>query len=212
MHYVLVWWFKECVEPKLKGFGGLVVYADDFVACFQYRREAEEFYKHLKGRMERFGMTLEESKSSLIKFGRFAEKECKKEGKRPDTFTFLGFTHYCCHGRNGKFRVKRKTSRKKFAKKCKEVHQLIRGMRTEPVKAVIKKLNEILVGYYHYYGITDNSKSLNSFRRRVTQSLFKWLNRRSQRKSYTWEGFNDLLRAHPLAKPRIYVNVYEYSC
>ena len=73
MHYVLVWWFKECVEPKLKGYGGLVVYADDFVACFQYKEEAEEFYKHLKGRMGHFGMTLEESKSRLIEFGRDAE-------------------------------------------------------------------------------------------------------------------------------------------
>lgn len=208
MHYVLVWWFKECVEPKLKGFGGLVVYADDFVACFQYKEEAEEFYKHLKGRMEHFGMTLEESKTRLIEFGRFAEERCRRKGRKPETFTFLGFTHYCSHGRNGKFRVKRKTSRKKFTKKCKEVHRLIRDMRTKPLKAIIKKLNEILVGYYHYYGITDNIQSLSNFRYRMMKSLFKWLNRRSQKKSYNWEGFNDMLKAYPLATPKIYVNVY----
>ncbi len=208
MHYVLVWWFKECIEPKLKGYGGLVVYADDFVACFQYKEEAEEFYKHLKSRMEHFGMTLEESKSSLIEFGRYAEERCKREGRKPGTFTFLGFTHYCSHGRNGKFRVKRKTSRKKFAKKCKEVHQLIRSMRTMPVKAIIKKMNEILVGYYHYYGITDNYQSLSNFRYCMMKSLFKWLNRRSQKKSYNWDGFNDMLKAHPLATPKIYVSVY----
>ncbi len=208
MHYVLVWWFKECIEPKLKGYGGLVVYADDFVACFQYKEEAEEFYKHLKSRMEHFGMTLEESKSSLIEFGRYAEERCKRKGRKPGTFTFLGFTHYCSHGRNGKFRVKRKTSRKKFAKKCKEVHRRIRDMRTKPVKAIIKKMNEILVGYYHYYGITDNSQSLSNFRYRMMRSLFKWLNRRSQKKSYNWEGFNDMLKVYPLATPRIYVSVY----
>jgi len=208
MHYVLVWWFKECIEPKLKGYGGLVVYADDFVACFQYKKEAEEFYKHLKSRMEHFGMTLEESKSSLIEFGRYAEERCKRKGRRPGTFTFLGFTHYCSHGRNGKFRVKRKTSRKKFAKKCKEVHRMIRDMRTKPVKAIIKKMNEILVGYYHYYGITDNYQSLSNFRYCMMQSLFKWLNRRSQKKSYNWEGFNDMLKVYPLATPRIYVSVY----
>lgn len=208
MHYVLVWWFKECIDPKLKGYGGLVVYADDFVACFQYKEEAEEFYKHLKNRMERFGMTLEESKSSLIEFGRYAQERCKRRGTKPGTFTFLGFTHYCSHGRNGRFRVKRKTSRKKFAKKCKEVHRLIRDMRTKPVKAIVKKLNEILVGYYHYYGITDNSQSLSNFRYRMMRSLFKWLNRRSQKKSYNWEGFNDMLKVYPLATPRIYVSVY----
>ena len=208
MHYVLVWWFKECVEPKLKGHGGLVVYADDFVACFQYKEEAEEFYKHLKGRMGHFGMTLEENKSKLIEFGRYAEERCGRKGRKPETFTFLGFTHYCSHGRNGKFRVKRKTSRKKFAKKCKEVHRLIRDMRTNPLKAIIKKLNEILVGYYHYYGITDNSQSLSNFRYRVMKSLYKWLNRRSQKKSYNWEGFNEMLKVYPLATPRIYVSVY----
>lgn len=208
MHYVLVWWFKECVEPKLKGYGGLVVYADDFVGCFQYKEEAEEFYKHLKGRMEHFGMTLEESKTRLIEFGRFAEERCRRKGRKPETFTFLGFTHYCSHGRNGKFRVKRKTSRKKFTKKCKEVHRLIRDMRTKPLKAIIKKLNEILVGYYHYYGITDNIQSLSNFRYRMMKSLYKWLNRRSQKKSYNWEGFNDMLKVYPLATPKIYVNVY----
>ncbi len=208
MHYVLVWWFKECVEPKLKGYGGLVVYADDFVACFQYKEEAEEFYKHLKGRMEHFGMTLEESKTRLIEFGRFAEERCAGKGRKPETFTFLGFTHYCSHGRNGKFRVKRKTSRKKFAKKCKEINHLIRDMRTKPLKAIIKKLNEILVGYYHYYGITDNIQSLNNFRYEMMKSLFKWLNRRSQKKSYKWDGFNDMLKEYPLVRPRIYVNVY----
>ena len=208
MHYVLVWWFKECVEPKLKGYGGLVVYADDFVACFQYKEEAEEFYKHLKGRMEHFGMTLEESKTRLIEFGRLAEERCRRKGRKPETFTFLGFTHYCSHGRNGKFRVKRKTSRRKFTKKCKEVHRLIREMRIKPLKAIIKKLNEILVGYYHYYGITDNIQSLSNFRYRVMKSLFKWLNRRSQKKSYNWEGFNDMLKVYPLATPKIYVNVY----
>lgn len=208
MHYVLVWWFKECVEPKLRGYGGLVVYADDFVACFQYKDEAEEFYRHLKSRMEHFGMTLEESKSSLIEFGRYAEERCGRRGEKPQTFTFRGFTHYCSHGRNGRFRVKRKTSRKKFAKKCKEVHRWIRDMRTLPIKEIMEKLNQMLVGYYHYYGITDNSQSLSDFRYRVMKNLYKWLNRRSQKKSYSWAGFNDMLREYPLATPRIYVSVY----
>lgn len=208
MHYVLVWWFKEKMQPSLRGYSGLTVYADDFVVVFQYKDDAERFYEHLKKRMEHFGMALEENKTRLIEFGRFAEERCAKKGRKPQTFTFLGFTHYCSHGRNGKFRVKRKTSKKKFAKKCKEVHRIIRDMRTRRLAVIIKKMNQILVGYYHYYGITDNIDSLRNFRRQMRKSLFKWLNRRSQKKSYTWEQFDDMLRTYPLAEPKIYVSVY----
>ena len=208
MHYVLVWWFKEKMQPSFRGYSGLTVYADDFVVVFQYKDDAERFYEHLKKRMEHFGMALEENKTRLIEFGRFAEERCAKKGRKPQTFTFLGFTHYCSHGRNGKFRVKRKTSKKKFAKKCKEVHRIIRDMRTRRLAVIIKKMNQILVGYYHYYGITDNIDSLRNFRRQMRKSLFKWLNRRSQKKSYTWEQFDDMLRTYPLAKPKIYVSVY----
>lgn len=208
MHYVLVWWFKECIQPQLKGFSGLVVYADDFVCCFQYKWEAEWFYEKLKRRMVHFGLELEEEKSRLIEFGRFAEERCKKRGKRPDTFTFLGFTHYCGHSKSGKFRVKRKTSKKKFAKKCKEINRLLKEMRTKHLKQIIEKLNQILTGYYHYYGITDNSRSLTCFRRRVMERLFYWLNRRSEKKSYTWDGFNEMLKRWPLVQPHIYVSIY----
>ena len=208
MHYVLVWWFKEKMQPRFRGYSGLTVYADDFVVVFQYKDDAERFYEHLKKRTEHFGMALEENKTRLIEIGRFAEERCAKKGRKPQTFTFLGFTHYCSHGRNGKFRVKRKTSKKKFAKKCKEVHRIIRDMRTRRLAVIIKKMNQILVGYYHYYGITDNIDSLRNFRRQMRKSLFKWLNRRSQKKSYTWEQFDDMLRTYPLAEPKIYVSVY----
>ncbi len=211
MHYVLLWWFKERVQPHCKGYSGVVVYADDFVACFQYENEAKWFHKHLEKRMRHFGMSLEEEKTRLIQFGRFAQRDCKKLGTKPQTFTFLGFTHYCSQSKNGKFRVKRKTSKKKFAKKCKEVHRFIKSKRTVPLKAMIRKLNQILVGYYHYYGITDNSRGISNFRFRVMRSLFFWLNRRSQKKSYTWEGFNEMLKAYPLANPKIYVNIYAYD-
>ena len=95
MHYVLIWWFKERIQPTLAGFSGLVVYADDFVVCFQYKDEAEAFYKKLGERMELFGLSLEKEKSRLIEFGRYAESNRRKSGTgKPDTFTFLGFTHY----------------------------------------------------------------------------------------------------------------------
>ena len=210
MHYVLVWWFKEVITPKLKGYAGLVVYADDFVVTFQYKSDAEWFYEHLKHRMGHFGLSLEEEKSRLIEFGRYAKERCRKAGTKPGTFTFLGFTHYCSKSRNGRFRVKRKTSKKKFAKKCREVNLLLVKMRTCRLKEIIEKLNQILTGYYHYYGITDNTESITAFRYNIMKSLFYCLNRRSQKKSYNWVEFLNMLdNSYPLVRPRIYVNIYE---
>lgn len=106
------------------------------------------------------------------------------------------------------FRVKRKTSRKKFVKKCREIGNRIKEMRILPVTEIIAKLNQILVGYFHYYGITDNFDSLNDFCYIVRRRLFYWLNRRSQKKSYNWTDFNNLLKEYPLARPKIYVSIY----
>ena len=209
MHYVLLWWFHEKVQPSLKGYSGIVAYADDFVCCFQYKEEAEQFYERLKHRMGYFGLQLEENKSRLIEFGKYAESNRRRRGEgKPETFTFLGFTHFCSHSQKGKFRVKRKTSKQKFAKKCKEVHRLISSIRHWTLKLIIKKLNQILVGYYHYYGVTDNFRAIDSFRYRVERSLFFWLNRRSQKVSYTWPQFADMLKVYPLVRPRIYVSIY----
>jgi len=212
MHYVLVWWFKERIQPRARGFCGLVVYADDFVVCFQHKDEAESFYRLLGDRMERFGLSLEKEKSRQIEFGRFADENSKRRNDRkPETFTFLGFTHYCSKGRNGQFRVKRKTSKKKFNKKVKEMDKEIRERLVVygiPVPDVIKWLNQVLVGYFHYYGITDNSERIGDFQYKMKKLLFKWLNRRSQKRSYTWDNFSELIKNFPIAKPRIYVSIY----
>ena len=209
MHYVLVWWFKEKIQPILKGYSGIIVYADDFVACFEHKQEAEEFYERLKKRMKLFGLEMEESKTRLIEFGRFAAENRQRRGEgKPETFTFLGFTHYCSTARGGWFRVKRKTASKKFSKKCKGLNKVIREMRNWKLEIIFRKLNQILIGYYHYYGITDNGRSLNQMKRRVERMLFFWLNRRSQKKSYTWKGYKEVLKQFRLAEPKIYVNIY----
>jgi len=209
MHYVLVWWFKERVQPVCRGYSGMVVYADDFVVCFQYKDDAEQFYERLKRRMGHFGLEMEENKTRLIEFGRFAAQNRKERGEgKPKTFDFLGFTHYCSQAKGGWFRIKRKTSKKKFAKACRHFNQKIKDMRTQKLRAIFKKVNQMLVGYYHYYGITDNGRRLNELKHRVERSLFYWLNRRSQKRSYTWEQFQDVLKLFPLAGPKIYVNMY----
>jgi hypothetical protein len=210
MHYVLVWWFKEKIQPQLKGFSGLVVYADDFVACFQYKDDAKWFYEALKSRMATFGLELEGTKTRLIEIGRFAEENRRKRGEgKPETFTFLGFTHYCSKDRSGKrFRVKRKTSKKKFNKKIKELSMKIKSMSQFKVSEIITYLNKVLTGYYNYYGITDNSRSLRNFLEKLKYKLFYWLNRRSQRRSYSWDGFTELLKHMPLKQPCIRVSIY----
>ena len=206
MHYVLLWWFKERVEPKATGYTGIVNYADDFVVCFQYKWEAEDFYRRLKHRVEYFGLSLAEDKCRLIQFGRFAEQDRRERGEgKPETFTFLGFTHICARTRSGKFRVRRITSRKKFAKKCKEVHRQIGLMRAMKTADIIAKLNEILIGYYHYYGVNGNYPSVIRFRWNVLVSLRYWLNRRSQKKSYTMDAFIDMIdRGHPVVRPKTF--------
>lgn len=90
MHYVLVWWFREKIQPLMKGYSGMVVYADDFVVCFEYKEEAEMFYEHLKRRMEHFGMELEEEKTRLIEFGRNAEEKSRKGGSKTRNIYFSG--------------------------------------------------------------------------------------------------------------------------
>jgi len=208
MHYVLVWWFHERVKPAMKGFCGLVVYADDFVACFQYKEDAERFYTALRSRLEHFGLNLQEEKSRLIEFGKYAEQNARKRGDKPDTFDFLGFTHYCSKSSKGWFRVKRKTSRKKFRKKLKEMNSLIKAKRHMPVSELIQWINKVLDGYYNYYAITDNTPMCSAVVYRVRRMLYYWLNRRSQKRSYTWPQFADMLKVYPLKYPKIKFSIY----
>ena len=210
MHYVLVWWFYEKFKPLAKGYCDIVVYADDFVCCFQYKDDAALFHELLRKRLAHFNLQLQETKSRLIEFGRFAEENRKhRGGGKPETFDFLGFTHYCSQSQKGKFRVKRKTSAKKVRKKLKEINQWIKVHRNLPKKIIIDKLTVRLKGYYRYYGITDNYYSIKEFGFLVEKALFHWLNKRSQKKSYNWERFNRMLKRYPLPKPAIYVNIYD---
>jgi len=209
MHYALEQWFDIVYKKQCRGECGLVIFADDFVATFQYESEAKKFLSAVAERFALFGLELEPSKTRLIEFGRFAAIDRKARGQgKPDTFDFLGFTHYCSKGRTGHFRVKRKTISKKLRLKLTEINLWIKQNRHLRLKELFTKINQKLKGHYQYYGITDNSPSLNSYLHHVESMIFKWLNRRSQRKSYKWVGFKDLLKLFPLAKPCITVNIY----
>lgn len=210
MHYMLTLWFYQRERHTFQGEGWLVNFADDFIACFSEKEDAEKFYADLKRRLSDFGLMLQEEKTKLIEFGSRAQasREAKGENK-PETFDFLGFTHYCSKSQKGWFRVKRRTSRKKFRKKVTEMGQWLKKNRGMKVSLLIKKVNQKLRGHYQYYGITDNSRMLVQYCYETRKALFKWLNRRSQRRSYTWEEFNELLKYCPLEQPKIYHSIYK---
>lgn len=209
MHYALALWFAKVFKPTCRGECGLVAYADDFVATFQYKDEAERFLDTTGKRFKEFGLELEPEKTRLIEFGRYAQENRRRKGLgKPETFDFLGFTHYCSKSQKGYFRVKRKTSKKKMRMHLAEVNRWIKGKRHQPISALFAALNLKLRGHYQYYGITDNSQSIHTYYFRTVHTLFKWLNRRSQKRSYTWEGFNDLLKLFPLTLPSVRVSIY----
>ncbi|SMC41334.1 group II intron reverse transcriptase/maturase [Sporomusa malonica] len=209
LHYVLDLWFTVKIKKESRGEAYLVRYADDFVCFFQYQTDAESFYGKLIDRLKKFNLEIAKEKTKVIEFGRFsADNRARREESKPNTFDFLGFTHYCSKSKTGKFRVKRKTSRKKMKAKLKDFTKWLHNNMHTEVGELIKQVNAKLVGHFRYYGVTDNSKGINTYRYRIRRKLFEVLNRRSQKKSLTWEGFIKLENRFPLAKARTYVNIY----
>ena len=194
LHYTLDLWFERRFKKSCRGEAYLFRYADDFVTCFQYRDDAERFIRELKERLQEFHLELEDSKTGLLQFGRFARRDAERAGRKPETFDFLGFTHHCGQTRQGSFKLQRRTSKKKFRGKLKDLKQWIRGNRTQKTSVLLRAAAVRLQGWLNYYAITDNSRSCGAFQNQFQRLLFKWLNRRSQRRSYTWEQLNDALR------------------
>lgn len=208
MYYLIVL-EVERIKKTAKGYIEIVNYADDMVLCFQYKWEAEKTYKALKERLSRCGLEFAEDKTRLITFGRLAYRNYEKtKQNKPETFDFLGFTHYCSKSRNGKFRVKRKTSRKKFKQKVLEFKVWIMANRHKPINEIFEIVSKKLVGHFNYYGITDNFHSIRKYRWIILGDLYKYLNRRSQRKSFTWIEFEKLIQVMQIPKARVMVNIY----
>jgi len=209
LHYVLDLWFDKVVKKNSRGQASIVRYADDTVFCFQYKDDAEKFYASFKERLAKFGLEVAENKTKIIEFGRFAEENRDRKGLgKPETFDFLGFTHYCGKSRQGKFRVKRKTCKKKFKAKVKEFTHWMKANRHNSMNEIFKQVKLKLTGHYRYYGVTDNSRMITKYLFEVTRIIFKWMNRRSQKRSFDYERFNKYLKVNPLPKPKIYVNIY----
>ena len=211
LHYVLDNWFDVIVQRQCRGQCYLIRYADDFVCCFQNKWEAEIFRQRLEERFAKYGLTLAEEKTKILEFGRFAAENRKKSGEgKPETFDFLGFTFYC--GMDGKkrfFRCRVRTSKKKYRSKVLKMKEWIKRHRMMPVEELVRKINEKLAGHYQYYGVTDNMREIKGFQNATKWLLFKWLNRRSQRRSYSQNDFfNGLLRTFPILEPKIRVSLF----
>jgi group II intron reverse transcriptase/maturase len=204
LHYVLDLWFNRRVKKQCQGEAYYFRYADDFVGCFQYKSDAESFTNRLNDRLEGFSLEVAPEKTRCIKFGRFAREEARKKGQKPEEFTFLGFTHYCGKTKKGYFKVKRRTSRKKFIQSINKFTKWARTSRNILSKGEMLQGAKVRVlGHLNYYAITDNSEKCNSYVYHVTRILLKWLNRKSQRKSYTWKGYLQVLERIGWPKPSI---------
>lgn len=194
LHYTLDLWFERRFKPKCRGDAYYFRYADDFLAGFQYREDAERFLRELGERLAQFHLELEATKTRLLEFGRFAEEQAQRRGGRPKTFDFLGFTHYCGHTRKGQYKVKRKTSGKKYRAKLEETKEWLQRERSRSKQGELLRQAKLkLIGHLNYYAITDNSEMCHLFRHEVMQLLYKWLNRQSQRRSCNWVRFKDAL-------------------
>jgi RNA-directed DNA polymerase len=194
LHYVLDLWFSRRVSRQSRGEAYCYRFADDFLACFQYKNDADSFRGSLGDRLEGFGLQVAEEKTRCIEFGRFARQEAQKRGEKPKDFTFLGFKHYCGKTKKGYFKVKRRTSRKKLTQSLRKFTDWAKKARHVLKKGeMLRQARTRVIGHLSYYAITDNLERCSYYDYRAKQILFKWLNRKSQRKAYTWESFNQAL-------------------
>ncbi len=210
LHYALDLWFEKVIRKQCTGFARLVRYADDFVVCFQRETDAATFRRELGIRLGKFGLEVEPTKTRVLKFGRYAVQNAKAKGERPETFDFLGFTHYCGARRDGTgFRMKRMTARKKFTAKVKVFKEWLKSARTLKTADLWRTAKAKLRGHFAYYGVTDNLPGIKRFAAEVEKVLMKWLNRRGRRGCLNWEEFSEMLQRFPLPKPRIKVSMFQ---
>lgn len=212
LHYVLDLWFQRRVGKRCRGEAYLVRFADDFLACFQYKEDAEIFHAELAERLKGFNLQLAEEKTKCIPFGRFARKDARRRNTKPEEFNFLGFTFFCGKNRYGKFKVKRKTAMKKLRQSLTKFTEWMRRVgKFKPTGECVKRAIARLNGHLNYYAITDNAKKCSLYVLLFKRIMYKWLNRRSQRKSYNWKGYKEMLKHAGMPQMKIKHNLNPYS-
>jgi RNA-directed DNA polymerase len=196
LHYALDLWFTKVIQPKLRGRSQMIRYADDFVVCFAYRWEAQAFEKALNERLAKFGLQVAPDKTRTLRFG-------SNGGQYNGRFDFLGFEFYWEADRKGLPRVKRRTATKKWRASVQRMKEWIIEHRHQPLKWLMRILGAKLRGSWNYYGLVGNSLRMNQFYYVTRCTVFKWLNRRSQRRSLTWPEFNRVWERFQVPGPRI---------
>jgi group II intron reverse transcriptase/maturase len=196
LHYVLDLWFEHLVGPKQQGRCRMIRFADDFVACFAFRHEAEAFEKELKARLAKFGLEVATDKTKTLRFG-------SNGGPHNGRFDFLGFEFYWEADRQGKPRVKRRTATKKWLAGMQRMRQWIKAHRHQKLGRTMKTLRAKLRGTWNYYGLIGNYRRMQLFYDATCRTLHKWLNRRSQRRSMSWPAFRRMLERFQVPRPRI---------
>lgn len=194
LHYVLDLWFEKRVKPNSAGQAYLIRFADDFVCAFQYRREAQRFYRALPKRLGAFGLAIAPEKTRVHRFSRFHPTRTRR-------FTFLGFEFYWEADTKGTARVWRRTSRKKLRDGIKACKEWLKARRYLPLPALLGTMKRKVRGHYNYFRAVGNVSSLWCFHKAALSLLYKWLNRRSQRRSLTWDGLKRVLDAHGFPTP-----------
>jgi len=196
LHYVLDLWTQAWRSKQARGDLIIVRYGDDFVVGFQYRSDAEQYLEQLRRRFEDFGLALNADKTRLIEFGRFAASTRAKRGAaQPETFNFLGLTHFCAKTMKGWFAVGRRTMRKRWQAKLHEVKAELRRRMHDPVPDQGRYLRAVVQGHANYYGVPGNSRAIAAFHTAVIRIWRRTLSRRSQKGRIGWKRMARLAAA-----------------
>lgn len=199
-HFAIDTWIEEMVKPACNGTVELFRYADDCIICCQYAADAIRIRRVLEKRLEKFKLQLNEEKTKLVSF----DKKAASQGVKQGTFDFLGFTFYWGKAQSGLVIPKLMTRAKTMQTKLKRMNEWAKQVRNKkPLKEIWQILKAKLRGHVQYYGVSHNIEKVNTFLYMATKSMFIWLNRRSQRKSFTWEKFHLYMKTDPLPKGKI---------
>ena len=208
LHYVLDLWFEKRFARSCSGKASLVRFADDFVACFERETDARRFRTELTERLSSFNLEVEPSKTAVLRFGSEAQRTCHQDGlSRPKVFNFLGFMHFVTRSRKGRFLVGRWTQGKRFRSKLQALNERLRELRVAGGNKMEEFVRQHLAGHIQYYGVSGNTRRVTSYIYFASRLLFKWLNRRSQSRSLTWERFAEVI-IRRLPRGRILHNLY----
>jgi group II intron reverse transcriptase/maturase len=212
LHFLLDRWFIYEILPNCKGKADMIRYCDDFLICVEGKEDAEYILSQLKQRLEKGKLKLSEEKTKTVEFRCPPKNGSSNKGRKSTTFEFLGFTHYWEKSRKGFYIVGRCTGNKRFRKAIGKVKDFLKTNRNRmPLKDIWRRISQKLHGHYAYYGISGNYMKIKLFRHQVERLLFKWLNRRSQRKSFNWEKYSKYKQRFPLPKPKIHHKLYQAS-